>query len=131
MNNYIMKWDEALERGFYKPLNDYTRGLCEEIQHTFLQAHPGSYLAMSTTWIPNRHQVIIEAPKYNMIGFLNGEKLEFDYNGSYANELDEDGSKIAVKKKKRVVYLKVGNWRNYVEEIAKKYEAKLQKEDNN
>jgi len=66
----------------------------------FLQFHPGSYIASSIKIEGNK--VYIDAPKYNMkdVAKKGLNVLKFDYSTSYADELDQNGAKIAVRERK-------------------------------
>lgn len=109
----------------YAPLINYAFAISDKLKAVFRTAHPGSYLANSI-YVQKPAQVVIWAPRYNMIGFMKGERLKFDDHGSYACELDEEGSKIAIRRTNNdgsrssiVMYQQVGNWIGYAEQYAR------------
>lgn len=118
MGYYLDSKRYEKHREGYKPLIEYAFAISKKLKSVFYTAHPNSYIANSI-YVRSPAQVVIEAPKYNMIGFMKGDKLQFDNKGSYACELDEEGSKVAIKKGKRVIYQQVGNWIGYAEQYAR------------
>lgn len=101
------------------------RGISDAIKANFFNAHANSYLGSSIVVIGN--EVYITAPKYNMLevarfrsesggDVLSSGMLQFYDNASYANELDSEGSKIAVWNGRKAVEVRIGNWQNFAQE---------------
>lgn len=109
-------YSKALEKFGFPPLNELASEIADIMRKGFTMAHDNSYIAKSI--VVKGQTIQISAPKYNMIGFLKGDELKFDSSKSYASELDERGSVIAVKRQRQRKSKATGKYTGYGEEIA-------------
>lgn len=112
----VKRHSKAWEKFGFPPLNELASEIADTMRKGFTMAHDNSYIAKSI--VAKGQTIQISAPKYNMIGFLKGDELKFDNSKSYASELDERGSVIAVKRQRQRKSKATGKYTGYGEEIA-------------
>lgn len=109
-------YSQAWEKLGFPSLSELATEIADTMKEGFTTAHENSYIAKSI--VAKGQSIQISAPKYNMIGFLNGDDLKFDSSKSYASELDEKGSVIAVKRQRQRKSKATGKYTGYGKEIA-------------